>query len=85
MAAWHVYILECADGTYYTGVSNDVPARITAHNLGKGAKYTRARLPVRLVHKQRAKSKGSALSREAVIKSLSRSEKIALIKKKPAQ
>jgi putative endonuclease len=76
MAYWYVYILRCADGSLYTGATNDVHARIERHNAGKGARYTRARLPVSLVWKQRVRDKSAALSLEYAIKQLSRAEKI---------
>ncbi len=81
MADWRVYILECADGSLYTGVARDLDARITAHNNGIGAKYTRGRLPVRLVYEEAATSRGIALKREIAIKKLPRREKVALINK----
>lgn len=74
-----VYILRCGDGTLYTGCTNDLPHRLKAHQSGKGAKYTRARLPVELVYQEPAQDKSQALRREAAIKRLSRSEKLALI------
>ena len=80
--AWCTYILRCADGTLYAGATNDLPARIKAHNAGKGAKYTRARLPVTCVWKRRAGSKGAALRREAAVKALTRAEKLLLINEK---
>lgn len=76
---YHVYILRCADGTLYTGCTNDLDRRLATHNAGKGAKYTRARLPVELVYAEEASDKSQALRREAAIKALSRSEKLALI------
>ncbi len=76
-----VYMLECADGTYYTGISNDIDKRLAAHNAGKaGAKYTRARRPVTLVYREACADKGEALSREAVIKKLTHAQKRALAK-----
>lgn len=74
-----VYILECADGTLYTGWTTDVEARLETHNSGQGAKYTRPRLPVRLVYHEELPDKSSALKREAAIKKLSRAKKLALI------
>ena len=76
---WHVYILECADGTLYTGVTNDLDNRITAHNAGKGAKYTRSRLPVKLIYRETTTDRSSALRRELSIKNLSRADKLGLI------
>lgn len=76
---WTVYILECSDGTLYTGVTNDMNKRIEQHNLGKGAKYTRARIPVTVVYQEDAPEKGDALKREYEIKQLSRQQKLDLI------
>jgi putative endonuclease len=76
---WQVYILRCADQTLYTGVARDLPARLQAHNAGRGAKYTRSRLPVELIHTEAAADRGAALRREHEIKSLSRNEKQALV------
>jgi putative endonuclease len=75
----YVYIAECADGTYYTGYTTNVESRAAAHNAGKGAKYTRSRLPIKIVHTETFKSKSDALKREAKIKRLRRSAKTALI------
>ncbi|MFW2439847.1 MAG: GIY-YIG nuclease family protein [Arenicellales bacterium] len=66
-----VYIVQCADNSLYTGITNNVEARISQHNLGKGAKYTRSRSPVRLVYTECAGNKGEALRREIQIKKLS--------------
>lgn len=77
--AWFVYILRCGDGTLYTGATCDLPRRLKAHGSGKGAKYTRSRLPVELVYREETADKSSALRREAAIKRLSRREKLALI------
>ena len=74
-----VYILRCGDGSLYTGCTNDLPRRLRAHQSGHGAKYTRSRLPVCLVYQEAAADKGAALRREAAIKKLSRSQKLALI------
>ncbi len=80
MSGYFVYILRCADGTLYTGWTNDVESRVKTHNEGKGAKYTRARLPVELCHTEELGSKSEAMKREAEIKKLSRTEKLKLIK-----
>lgn len=80
---YHVYILRCADGTLYTGCTNDLERRLRTHNAGKGAKYTRARLPVELVYAEEAADKSQALRREAAIKALPRLEKLKLIGKRP--
>lgn len=77
--AWYVYILKCADGTLYAGATNDVAKRFAAHSNGKGAKYTRGRLPLQLAWKRRFNNRGAALSFEAAIKRLTRTDKFALI------
>lgn len=76
---YFVYILSCADGTLYTGTTNDVEKRVKTHNAGHGAKYTRARLPVSLVYTEEVSDKSEALRREIAIKRLSRAEKLKLI------
>ncbi len=76
---WYVYILRCSDASLYTGVTNDLARRLKAHNAGRGAKYTRSRLPVALVHVERKRAKGNALAREARIKRLPRQAKLALL------
>ena len=75
----YIYILRCADGTLYTGWTNDLEKRLTAHQSGKGGKYTRARLPVALVYSERFETKQEAMHREWEIKQLSRDEKLTLI------
>lgn len=75
-------MLRCADGTLYTGSTNDVQRRLQVHQRGKGAKYTRSRLPVALAYWETLPDKSAALRREAAIKGLSRSEKLALIREK---
>ncbi|MBE7022701.1 MAG: GIY-YIG nuclease family protein [Ruminococcaceae bacterium] len=77
----YVYMLKCADGSLYTGWTTDLTERIRVHNSGKGAKYTRSRLPVTLVYHESFPDKSQALRREIEIKQLSRSEKEALIAK----
>ena len=74
-----VYILECADKTLYTGWTTCIEARLKAHNGGAGAKYTKTRLPVKLVYKEEFEDKSSALKREIEIKKLSRNQKFNLI------
>ena len=74
-----VYILQCADNTLYTGWTNDIPARIEAHNQGTGAKYTRGRGPVKLLYSEQHETKSAAMRREAEIKKLTRLEKFLLI------
>lgn len=77
---WFVYLLECSDGTYYCGVAKDVVARVAAHNEQRGAKYTRGRLPVKLVATSRAMSRGDALRRELAVKSTRKSSKRAAVR-----
>ena len=71
----YVYILECADGTLYTGYTTDVERRVEEHDSGEGAKYTRGRTPVDLVYKERFEDRSSAMRREYEIKGLSRAQK----------
>lgn len=78
MSAWHCYLLECADGTLYCGITNDLVKRLAAHNAGAGAKYTRGRTPVTLVYRESCADKSSALKREREIKALPRADKLAL-------
>ncbi len=75
----YTYILRCADGTLYTGWTNDLERRLAAHNAGKGSKYTSSRRPVELVYREEWGTKEQAMSRERQIKRLTRSEKLALI------
>lgn len=77
---WTVYILRCKDDTLYTGITDDLPHRLAAHNAGKGAKYTRGRGPVVLVYREEAADKSAALKREHAIKQLTRAEKLELCK-----
>ena len=76
-----VYIVECADGTLYTGWAVNVQQRIAAHNAGRGARYTRMHGPVKLVYAEACDSRASALQREAAIKTWPRAKKLALIRK----
>ena len=76
---WTVYILRCGDGTYYTGITNDLPRRIRIHRLGRGAKYTRGRGPLTLVYTEEQPDRAAASRREAAIKALTRGEKEGLI------
>ncbi len=80
---YYVYILICADGTYYTGYTTDLVRRLQKHNLGQGSKYTRSRLPVELVYYEVLPDKSSSLQREMAIKKLSRREKIMLAARMP--
>lgn len=72
-------MVRCADGTLYTGIARDAVARVSVHNAGKGAKYTRSRLPVTLVYTEPCESRSAALKRECQIKPWSRMKKEALI------
>ena len=71
----YMYVLECRDGSYYTGYTTDVKRRLAVHNSGKGAKYTRARLPVKLIYAQGFSSKEEAMSAEALLKRKKRPQK----------
>ena len=76
LTMWYVYILECSDKTFYTGITNDLDRRVEEHNYTKlGAKYTRGRRPVKLVYAKKIKDKAKALQEEYRIKKLSRYEK----------
>lgn len=76
----YTYILECKDGTYYTGWTNNLEKRLKDHNEGRGAKYTKARLPVSLIYHEEFQTKEEAMRREYAIKHMTRSEKESLIK-----
>ncbi len=76
----YVYILQCSDGTYYTGYTVDIHHRLLKHNQGLASKYTRARLPVECVYLEEFSTKNEAMSREAQIKSMTRLNKEKLIK-----
>lgn len=76
---WWIYIVQCSDNSYYTGLSNDVENRIKKHNSGKGAAYTRGRGPVKLIYSEKFSSYSEAAKREIAIKKLNRQEKIILI------
>ena len=78
---WSLYILKCGDGTLYTGITNDIDRRIELHNSGIASKYTRSRLPVKLVHKESCRGRVNALKKEYAVKQLSRAEKEGYIKK----
>ena len=77
--AHYVYILSCGDGTFYTGWTTDLEKRVKVHNQGKGAKYTRSRLPVKLLYSEKYSEKGEAMRREAASKKLTRRQKEMLI------
>lgn len=76
---WGVYILECGDGTLYTGITDDLPRRLKAHQQGRGAKYTRGRGPIKLRYWHECADHSQALKLEYRIKRLTRAEKLALI------
>ena len=78
MGYW-IYILRCKDNTLYTGSTPDPEKRLAVHQSGKGAKYTRSRLPVEMVYREELPDKSAALQREAAIKKLSRAQKLLLI------
>ena len=75
---WYVYILKCGDGTLYTGITDDVSARLQAHREGKGAKYTRGRGPLELVYQEESENHSAAAKREWQIKQLKKQEKLLL-------
>jgi putative endonuclease len=79
MGDHYVYVLRCADDTLYTGYTTDVERRVAEHEAGEGAKYTRGRTPVEVVHTERYDSRSAATSREAALKQLSRAQKERLI------
>lgn len=78
----YTYILSCADGSLYTGWTNDLEKRLAAHNAGKGGKYTRSHRPVALAYYEEFSTKEEAMRREAAIKNLTRPEKLKLIESK---
>ena len=79
-SVWYLYMLRCGDGSLYTGITTDVEKRLEAHRAGKGAKYTRGRLPLELAHQEECGSHSDALKREAAIKKLSRKQKEMLLR-----
>lgn len=76
---WFVYIVECKDGTLYTGITTDVKARVAEHDAGIGAKYTKPRRPVKLLYTEEAENRSEACKREYQIKQLTRKQKQALV------
>lgn len=76
---WRVYLLRCRDGSLYAGATVDLGRRLALHAAGRGARYTRSRLPVELVWEEPASGRGAALSREAAVKRLTRAQKLALL------
>jgi predicted GIY-YIG superfamily endonuclease len=79
---WCLYLVKCADGTLYTGITNDLQRRLDQHNNGTASRYTRSRLPVQLVYREGCRGKSGALKKEYRIKSLSRRAKQAYIAEK---
>lgn len=79
MKPWYLYLIRCGDDTLYTGISNDVPRRLAAHRLGRGARYLRGRGPLALARKIRVGSRSQALSAELRVKRLPRLKKEKLI------
>jgi putative endonuclease len=79
VSTWCVYVLRCGDRTLYTGITNDLDGRLAAHRSGTASKYTRGRQPLRLVYHESHPNRSSASRREAEIKKLPRSAKLALI------
>lgn len=82
---WTVYILECGDGTLYTGITDDLERRLQAHAEGRGAKYTRGRGPLKLRYRETAADKSAALKRECALKRLRKKEKMAIIYEKESE
>lgn len=76
----YMYVVECCDGSYYTGYTTNIKKRVTVHNSGKGAKYTRARLPVKLIYAEGFISKEEAMSAEALLKRKKRAQKESYLK-----
>lgn len=81
--AWYVYLLGCADGTLYTGITTDLARRVATHAAGRGARYTRSRLPVTPLYAARCADRSEASRREAAIKRMRRDEKLALVRESP--
>ena len=79
----YTYILQCGDGTLYTGWTNNLERRVAAHRAGRGGEYTRSHLPVRLVYHEVLDTREAAMARERAIKAMTRAEKLALIQRRP--
>ncbi len=77
---WFAYFVRCADGSLYAGATNDLEKRVATHNSGRGARYTRSRLPVKLVWSRKVADRSKALSLEARLKQLSRAEKLQWVR-----
>ena len=80
--AWFLYILQCFDGSLYTGITNDVARRCKQHNAGTASRYTRSRLPVALIYQESQPDRSAALKRELAVKALSRGAKESLVRQK---
>ncbi|MBI4834296.1 MAG: GIY-YIG nuclease family protein [Planctomycetes bacterium] len=78
---WYLYILECSDKTYYTGITKDIEHRLAMHNSGKGARYTRTRTPAILVYRERCGGQAKAMKREIQVKGFPKAKKKELIDK----
>ena len=76
---WRVYLLQCSDGSLYAGIARDVRKRLATHRSGRGSRYVRSRLPVRLVYQESCRTRSRALKREAEIKGWTRRRKLALL------
>ena len=76
---WFVYILECSDGSFYTGASNNIEKRFLEHKSGKGGRYTRSHTPIKIIYSEKFENKSLALKREAEIKSWSKAKKLSLL------
>jgi putative endonuclease len=79
-AAWSLYVLKCRDNTFYTGITNDLTRRIIQHNNGTASRYTRSRLPAKLIYQEKCRGRSQALKKEYALKQLSRKEKEAYIR-----
>jgi len=79
---WYVYLLECRDGSYYCGITNNLERRVTDHNEGRGAKYTRGRCPVKLLEAVVLPSRSEALKHEAAVKKQQKAKKLEFLKSK---
>ncbi len=82
--SWKIYILQCADDSFYTGITTDLTRRIAQHEAGKGARYTKGRGPFKLVYQEKSSNRSEASKRELAIKALSRDEKCLLVYKASA-
>ena len=72
---WSLYVLKCSDGAFYTGITNDLTRRLKQHNEGTASRYTRSRLPVRVIFQEQCRSKSHALKKEIALKSMTRKKK----------